>query len=219
MIKIPEKLYPYFEDAGTTYCVRRDGILYMQGDAAPSVYLIKQGRVRMFYTADSGKEITFQIIGAGQLIGESAFLTHASRTTNISAITDVILISCPVERLFPYMQKSRELNELVLSLLTDNYHYLCMQLRRLTVYDSYQKVAGYLLDQTEFSNAETGIIDETLPYTHEELSVCLNLNRVTVTKILNRFKEKGFVRLGHKKIQVINRMGLKKMLEPNAPEN
>ena len=47
------------------------------------------------------------------------------------------------------MQESGELNKLLLTLLTVNYGNLCSQLKRLTLYDSTQQVASYLLDQTQ----------------------------------------------------------------------
>ena len=213
MIQASDEIIRYFEQAGNIRHIAKDEILYMQGDASPNIYLIASGRVRMFFTSNDGKEITYQIIGERQLIGESAFLGHAARPTTIRAVNDVSLLSCPVRSLKPYLMESRELNEAVLTLLTDNYDFLCAQVRRLTVYNRFQRVASYLLDQTAEDNAGIGIVNSTLPYTHEELGVCLNLNRVTVTNILNQFQKQGIVKLGRKKIQVIDKEKLREILE------
>ena len=213
MIQASDEIIRYFEQAGNIRHIAKDEILYMQGDASPNIYLIASGRVRMFFTSNDGKEITYQIIGERQLIGESAFLGHAARPTTIRAVNDVTLLSCPVRSLKPYLMESRELNEAVLTLLTDNYDFLCAQVRRLTVYNRFQRVASYLLDQTAEDNAGIGIVNSTLPYTHEELGVCLNLNRVTVTNILNQFQKQGIVKLGRKKIQVIDKEKLREILE------
>lgn len=204
MKKLPEKYYRFFEEAGRIYHIYESKILYMQGDNVANIYFIKSGRVRMFYIGANGKEITYQIVGEGQMIGEAAFLSHTCETT-VRAVTDSVLISCPVKSLFPYMKEHEELNVAVLELLADNYQYLCSHLRRLTMFDSIQKVAGFLLEHTKTDNTELGIINHTLPYTHEELAVCLNLNRVTVTKILKRLADEGAVVLHYRKIQVINR--------------
>lgn len=214
MKTVPKHLFGYFELAGTKRSCRAGSLVYMQGDDAPSIYLICQGRVRMFYTSSSGKEITVKIIGEGQLVGESAFLAHASRGTSILAVNDVEVIACRIERILPYMQENRELNELILQLLMENYASLCSQLKRLTIYDSTQRVASYLLSHTEADSQELGITDGTLPYTHEELAVCLNLNRVTVTRILNQFAKRGWVRLRQKKIQLLDRQALLEILKP-----
>ena len=210
---VPLHLIEYFEHAGTKDRYPAGATLYIQGDSAPTIYFIRRGRVRMFYIGDNGKEITFQIIGEGQLIGASAFLSHASRETTVLAVNEVEVISCKFANLIPYMQESKELNQLLLTLLTVNYGNLCNQLKRLTVYNSTQRVASYLLDHTSVSREDLGIIDDTLPYTHEELGICLNLNRVTVTRILNRFAKEGWVKLSQKKIKILNRTALQSLLE------
>lgn len=212
MIKASREVIQYFEKVGNIRHFKKDDLVYMQGDTSPNIYLIAQGRVRMFFIGNDGKEITYQIIGEGQLIGESAFLGYAARPTTIRAVNDVTLISCPVKRLQPFLQQSRELTEVLLALLTDNYNFLCSQVRRLTVYDRFQRVASYLLDQTAQDNRGMGIKDNILPYTHEELGVCLNLNRVTVTKVLNEFQQRNLVKLGRKKIQVVDKAGLEAII-------
>lgn len=212
MKKIPNHLFCYFEMAGVKQSYPANSIVYMQGENSLNIYLVCKGRVRMYYTASSGKEITVRIMGEGTLIGESAFLSYASRDTSISAVNDVETIACSLDKMIPYMQENRELNELILQLVMENYSVLCSQLKRLTLYNSRQRVASYLLEQTACSKEELGIIDNTLPYTHEELAVCLNLNRVTVTKILNAFAANGWLHLQQKKIHIINRTALQKML-------
>ena len=213
MVQASEEIVCYFEKAGNVRHIAKDEIVYLQGEVSPHIYLIAKGRVRMFFIGNDGREITYQIVGEGQLIGESAFLGHAARPTTICAVNDVTLIVCQVKQLKPYMQESKELNEAILTLLTDNYDFLCAQVRRLTVYDRFQRVASYLLDQTEEDKPGVGIVNGILPYTHEELGVCLNLNRVTVTNVLNRFEKEGLVRLGRKKIQVVDRGGLREIIE------
>ena len=74
-------------------------------------------------------------------------------------------------------------------------------------------MAIYLVDLTESDQEELGIINHTLPYTQEELSVCLNLHRTTVSKVLADFAKKELVRLGYRKIQVTDMEGLRDVLQ------
>lgn len=78
--------------------------------------------------------------------------------------------------------------------------------------DSTKRVASYLVDLTENDQEDLGIVNHTLPYTQEELSVCLNLHRTTVARILANFSKAGFVRLGYRKIQVTDIEGLRSVL-------
>lgn len=208
MAKLSSKFYPLFEEVGTEFLIRSGHVLYMQGDQSSNLYLVKSGRVRMFYISENGKEITYRIIGEGQLIGEAAFLSHLQQAT-ISAVTDTTLITCPIKSLYPHICRHNELNQIIFELLTENYTQLCNQIKRLTINDSAKRVASYLLDLTKQDQEELGIIDHTLPYTQEELAVCLNLHRTTVARVLADFAKRGLVRLQYRKIQVLDREGLR----------
>lgn len=210
MKKLSDKYYPLFEEVGTRFTIQAGNVLYMQGEPSSKLYLVKSGRVRMFYVGENGKEVTYRIIGEGQLIGEAAFLSHLQQAT-ISAVTDTTLITCPIVALYPHICKHSELSHIIFELLTENYTELCKQIRRLTINDSAKRVASYLLDLTENDHPELGILNHTLPYTQEELSVCLNLHRTTVARVLADFAEKGLVQLGYRKIQVLNMDGLRNM--------
>ncbi len=203
MTKLSSEYYPLFEQVGTRFTIRAGNLLYIQGDQSSNLYLVRSGRVRMFYTSESGREITYRIIGEGQLIGEAAFLSHLQQAT-VSAVTDTTLITCPIPALYPYIRTHDELNRVLFELLTENYTQLCNQIRRLTIRDSTRRVASYLADLTETDHEELGIVDHTLPYTQEELAVCLDLHRTTVARVLAGFAKAGIVRLGYRKIQVLN---------------
>ena len=49
MIKVPESLFCYFEQAGITRTIPPGGLIYMQGEPSGTIYLIKKGRVRIYY--------------------------------------------------------------------------------------------------------------------------------------------------------------------------
>ncbi len=44
--------------------------LYLPGDPSRNVYLLKRGCVKIANTAPSGKEVTFDILEAGEVFGE-----------------------------------------------------------------------------------------------------------------------------------------------------
>lgn len=100
---------------------------------------------------------------------------------------------------------------LFFELLTENYTELCKQVKRLTINESTRRIASYLIDLTETDHKKLGIINHSLPYTQEELAVCLNLHRTTVAKVLADFAKNGWGKLGYRKIQVINSDELQKV--------
>lgn len=208
-MKIKNELFKFFQKEGNTVYYHPNDIIYMQEDTSNCLYLILKGRVRVFLMTPSGEEVTFCILEKGEIFGDSSFFQNSPRPTTVMAINEVELICCPLNSLYPYLMESQELTITLLNILSENCDYLSTRLKRAYTYDRYGKVASFLLEQTEEDSPEKNIIDHTLPYTHEEISTFIGLSRVTTTKVLNEFQKKGLVTLAYKKIQVLDRNGLK----------
>ena len=57
MVQASEEIVCYFEKAGNVRHIAKDEIVYMQGEVSPHIYLIAEGRVRMFFIGNDGREI------------------------------------------------------------------------------------------------------------------------------------------------------------------
>lgn len=212
-VKIPDKLFSYFEKVGQPVNYHKNDIIYMQGDTATSLYLIKKGRVRVYYVSKDGDEATLEIVEKGRVIGESSFIQQSKRPTTVSAINDVELISCSLEDMYPYLSESKELTILLFQLLSDTCNYLSSLLNQSYFYNRYEKVADFLLEQTANANKDRNISEDCIPYSHEEIALCVGLNRVTTTKILNHFGKLGYIKQKYKKVIIIDRQALIRFLE------
>lgn len=90
--------------------------------------------------------------------------------------------------------------------------YLSTRLKRAYTYDRYEKVASFLLELTAREDPEKDIVNQTIPYSHEEISTFIGLSRVTTTKVLNEFQRNGLIKLAYKKVQVLDKKGLSQYL-------
>lgn len=211
-MKIKEELFHYFENAGQKLTYHPQDIIYMQEDDANSLYLITKGRVRVYILTSLGEELTFEVLEKGRIFGESSFLQNSSRPTTVTAITDVELIACKLDDLYPYLSESKELTVSLLQLMSQTCDYISSLLKKAYTYDRYEKVASFLLEQTMTDNPDKGIINHTIPYSHEEVATVVGLSRVTTTKVLNEFAKKGYIINEYRHIKVINKEALEELL-------
>ena len=207
-IKIPSELYCYFEKAGSSITYNKNDIIYMQDDNAKNLYLIKKGRVRVYYISKEGNEATLEIVEKGRIFGESSFIQQSKRPTTVSAINDVELICCSLENMYPYLCESKELTILLFQLLSNTCNHLSNLLNQAYFYNRYEKVANFLLQQTATSDKDKDISENCIPYSHEEIALCIGLNRVTTTKILNYFNSLGYIKLKYKRVLILDRQAL-----------
>ena len=212
-VKIPEHLYPYFEQAGMKKQYQKQQVIYMQGDQASTMYLITKGRVRVYYISSDGKENTIEIIEKGRIFGESSFSQNASRPTTVIAVNEVRVISTSLQQLLPYLSSNEELMLLLFQHLSNTLDHLSMLVNQAHLCNRHEKVATFLLHQTAIPDKDKGIVQNTIPYTHEEIALYLGLHRVTVTNILHEFQELGWIRLSYRKVIVLQRNALLQYLQ------
>lgn len=212
---IEKNVLPYIEKAGTLYTFKANQSIYFQEDISNNFYFIKKGRVRVYLLNQEGKEMTIEIMGEGRVFGESSFFSRSARLTSVTAINDVELIACQIEDLMPYLNHSPELVTQIFILLSHTVKHLSHQVRRLCFMNAHEKIADFLLEITENPHESLGISHNVIPYTHQEIAECTSLQRVTVTKILNEFKEKEWIALKYRSIVIVNREKLSKFAYKN----
>lgn len=93
-------------------------------------------------------------------------------------------------------------------MLNDNCNHLTQLLKWAQTYNRYEKVAAFLYDLSKDNNKEKNLLFGRIPYTHQEIADSLAISRVTVTKVLNQFKEEGLIDIQYGHIQVLERQKL-----------
>lgn len=206
--EVSKDFYPYFEKAGSLHHYEPNQKIYFQGDSSNDFYYIKSGRVRVYLVSREGREVTVEVVEHGRIFGESSFFSQSSRLTSVEAVNHVELVACSYESLIPYLEESPALLTTMFNLLAKTTRNLTHQVRRLCFLNAGQKIADFLLWMTEEARPEANITTNSLPYSHQEIAECTNLDRVTVTRLLNHFQAQGWVRLAYRKVFILNRQAM-----------
>ena len=212
-MKLDEKLFTYFKKAGTQVTYHPKELIYLQEDQSHELFLILKGRVRVYTLTSQGDDITIDVLDKGRIFGDSSFIQCSSRPTTVEAINEVQLIKCKLNQFYPYLHESQELTISLLQIMTDTCNYLTNAIKRAYSYNRYEKVAAFLLELTQKDNIEKGILNSTIPYTHEDIANSVGLARVTVSKILKEFDQKGYIKNSYRKIKVVNKKALVNLIE------
>ena len=183
-------------DMGIVFTVQPGHLVYMKGDPADRVYYILKGRVRIFENLYSGREMTLDVVESGRIFGESAFAPGNLRPACVQAVNKVILVSFRMTDVLPYFRSRAEFALHFLQLCSNTMDHLTARMEEQCLLDRYGKVASFILDVTEQDSVEKGTAGGVIPYTHEDLSVSLGLNRSTVTMVLKEFEKQGCLERG-----------------------
>ena len=166
--------------------------ILLENDWGGSVYFILDGWVKIRTYNMDGKEVTLNILGKGEIVGEMAALEESPRSTDAITLTTATISSIPAQD-FVNLLKSEPLAGIRLSQL------MAKRLRQLNrrlllrEADSLSRVADTILFLAEVQGQKgsQGTIIPNLP--HRELSGISGLARETVTRSLTKLQKKGLI--------------------------
>ena len=81
-ISSDSKLYNALVKIGSLQRYRNNEIIYIQGDDAQNFYLLKSGKVKLFFTSPNGMELTVKILGTHHIFGDASYFSKSPRLTS-----------------------------------------------------------------------------------------------------------------------------------------
>ncbi|MBQ5398981.1 MAG: Crp/Fnr family transcriptional regulator [Ruminococcus sp.] len=197
-----------FEKTAPVRRVSKGDIIYYQGDSAESFYYLKKGRVRVYMTSPEGVERTLSTAARGEVFGEAAFFDRMPRVSSASALTGCELVAIDEQKLIALIQRQPRLALELLEIQALRIRQLSDQLDIMTFLKADGRIARLLL-----KNAQTDGERLKVKLTHEEIAGSVGVNRVTVSKLLTRFKKEGIIRTEYRKIIINDIKALERIAE------
>jgi CRP/FNR family transcriptional regulator, cyclic AMP receptor protein len=166
--------------------------ILLENDWGGSVYFVLNGWLKIrTYNAD-GREITLNIVGKGEIVGEMAALDRSARSTDVLSLTAASIANIPAED-FVRLLEHEPLAGIRLAQLMGRRLRQVNRRLRLRESNSASRVADTLLFLVEGQGkyTERGIEIPNLP--HRELSSMSGLARETVTRVLTKMEAAGLI--------------------------
>ena len=186
-------------------CLRkaRGEFIYMPGDCADLVYILRQGRVKLSVLSGSGKEVAIDIIRQGEIFGEFALIDESVRSNMTQALDDVSI----------WVFNKRDFTHLLMTLPTLAISYIRLvgdrrrrmekKLSDITSKTVSARVCELLHDLAlGISELETVARDYLVPLMHHDIASLIGASRQTTTSVLNDLERRGIIELGRGWIRV-----------------
>lgn len=167
-------------------------VILLENDWGGSVYFILSGWVKIRTHNVDGKEVTLNIVGRGEVIGEMAALEEVPRSTDAITLTETTVSSIPAQDFVSLLHQEPLAGIRLAQLMARRLRQLNRRLR-LREADSLSRVADTLLFLAEGQGkaGKNGIEIPNLP--HRELSSISGLARETVTRSLTKLEKKSLI--------------------------
>ena len=179
---------------GTRRVIYRRQMLFTQGTPNDGIYLVETGRMRVFYTAPSGREITLAYWNPGNFVGGPEVLGSGLHQWSGIATADCSIVHFPGKVLRRLVLQIPSLAIGIIEGLAFKgkcYSALAQMLGTRSVTERLAHLLLHLADN--YGARQDGDIVISTPLTHADLAHMVGATRQWVTISLKRFEEQGII--------------------------
>jgi CRP/FNR family transcriptional regulator, cyclic AMP receptor protein len=196
--KLQDQLIQAIAQKGDIRNFPAKSIIINEGDRADSLYIILSGKIKVYSANESGKEVIFNVHGAGDYIGE---MSLDGEPRSASAVT-MEPTTCSVvsgHQLREFIAQYPDFATHLIFKLIRRARVASDNLKSLALLDVYGRIARVLLELAE-PEGDILIIKQKL--THQDIADRVGSSREMVTRILKDLTAGGYLSVQEKFITV-----------------
>jgi CRP/FNR family transcriptional regulator, cyclic AMP receptor protein len=183
-------------------------LVYSPHQPVEALFILKQGRIRIFRVSPDGRALTTAIIDPGTIFGEMVIVGQQMHDSFAEALDDVVV--CVMSR--GDVQRLLLADPRIAARISETLGRRLAELeRRLSdaVFKSAaERVAGTL---TVLATARHTRLSRTpqVQLTHEQIAALAGTSRETCTKVLDELADRGIISLGRGRVTILDRERLR----------
>jgi len=190
--------------------------IFLEGGEARGFYVVLAGQVKISKLAPDGREQIIHLYGPGEPFAEVPVFAGGRFPANAQATRDSRLLFFPREALLDLLRREPGLALEWLAVLARKLRSFTIQIEGLTLRETPQRLAAYLLDQVEREAARSGpspgggesVAEIELDMTKGHLAALLGTAQETLSRVLRRMSEAGLIEVAGPRITLLDRQAL-----------
>lgn len=190
----------------------KDDLVYGLGEAAQSVFFLRQGLVKLTSLTEDGRELILRMHQAGEVFGELCHCTGERREQAV-AMEDCEIVELHFDEFVAHLQSNRPAFLLFLSNVSQQLSEAYEQIQTLSFSSTMERLARTLTRLAEeFGEPEGEWIRLTHYFRQDDLAQMIGARREVVSTLLNQLREQGVVTYTRKDSLLLHRAGLERVL-------
>lgn len=184
-------------------------LLAREGDLCQGFYILSRGKVKIFKTSRSGREITLTVESAPSSVAEIPMFDGGPYPASVSAITEVSAYLISTQDFRKCCLETPQVALKVLAVVGGRLRRLVAVVESVSFGSIRQRLAQILVELYR----EQGRNPVYMPLTHQELASRLGTVREVVSRNLSRFQSEGLLKIHRREIGLIDIPGLEREAE------
>lgn len=176
----------------------RQTIIVSEGDPTDAIYIILEGRVRIYLADHKGKEVTLNVQGAGEYFGELT-LDGGPRSASVMTMEPCRFMIVARESLESFFATHPEFAMHLVRKLINRVRVLTERVKSLALQDVYGRFRG-MLEELVVEHDGERVVEGRM--TQSDIASRIGASREMVSRILSDLKTGGYVSQGRHRIVI-----------------
>ena len=184
---------------------RKREVIYFPEESSNTIYMLKQGKIKISRISPDGQTVTLALIGPGEIFGESAILGQSTHENIAEVVEDATVCAMDKVTFQGLLEKNDALSRRVQVHIGDRMRKVESKIEDLVFKDARQRVVGFLSQYIRSFGKEMIDIWEVRPFlTHQDIAELTATSRQTVNAILNELKTEEKIDYSRQFLRVSN---------------
>jgi CRP/FNR family transcriptional regulator, cyclic AMP receptor protein len=191
--------------------LKRGATIFSKGDPGNSLYAVVAGTVKISISSPDGRNAILNLVGPGETFGEMSVLDGQTRSADAIANTNCEIYVIDRRDFLPFMRNQPALSMKFIELLCTRLRRTSDQVEQVILQDLPGRLASALLGLADRRKLEPE--SQTISITQQEISEMVGMTRESINKQLRAWAVRGWVRLEHGAIVVLDPVSLRELAE------
>jgi len=178
-------------------------IIYFPEEASNTIYFLKVGKIKIYRLSEDGKTTTLQLLGPGEIFGESAILGQDTHDNIAEVVEDAVVCAMDKRDFQDMMDKSPKLTRSVNKFIGFRLRKIQAHVEDLVFKNAKERITAFLRRYVETFGKQ--MVDGYMvrPFlTHQEIADLTATARQTVNQVLNDLAEQDVIKFSRRFFQI-----------------
>jgi CRP-like cAMP-binding protein len=194
--------------------VNSDEFFFMQGDPAESIFVLREGRVKLTQVSPDGQQTLMRVLGPWNLFAIVGFIGGRTYPVSAQAAEPSSAYVWQRENLMDLVNTLPRLTTNVMQMMAESVQEFQERLREMATERVERRLARTLIRLAGQTGKKTeyGVLLD-MHLTRQDLAEMIGATLFTVSRILSQWETSGFVLSGREKVTICNPHALVKIAE------
>ncbi|ADV50307.1 transcriptional regulator, Crp/Fnr family [Cellulophaga algicola DSM 14237] len=193
------ELKNFFDDNGDELTFSQGSIIYKEGNASNTIFLVLKGVIKCHSMDEDGKQLITSLYRADDFLGFTSFLKNVPYQESATAMEDVVLAGISKENLKAILERNHNISLELVELLSGNIKEIKQQLLQMAYSSVRKKTAQTLLQFSEIMNTQT---NDPIKISRSDLASVAGIATESLIRTLSGFKKEGLIEIDGRNIKI-----------------